>query len=156
NGIEADRIKSIYGGPVKEKQDDSIQEVKRQYWTLPADAAPPVKEAKPERTPKEAVQIGSYSQYELKYTQEERQICEGFADVLRADEQLRVCFIVRPEIPDGEKYFLPDEPPDIDQAKLVEKWKSELETKLSINEGRIVIIHAGATEFQGGTLEVWV
>ena len=98
-----------------------------------------------ERAPKVSVQIGLYHQYELKYPGQERRIFEGFADVLRADEQLRVCFIVRPEIPSGEML-----------AKLVEKWKSELRDKLGIKENRIFIIHAGANEHHGGTLEVWV
>lgn len=155
DGIEASRIKIIYGGRLKRKEDE-YGDAKLQYWILPADSPPPVKKAKPERAPKESVQMGSYSNYELKYPKDERRIFEGLADVLRADGQLRVCLIVRPEIPSGEKFELPEEPPDIDEAKLVEKWKSELQDKLGIKENRIFIIHAGADEYKGGTVEVWV
>lgn len=155
-GIQPDRVKVIYGGTLKPEKDEDPQQAKLQFWILPSDARPPIKEAKPEPAPSEAVQIGSYSDYQLKFPKDERWIFEGFADVLRADERLRVCIIVWDEIPSGEKYVLPDEPPDVDEAKLVQKWKSELRDKLRIGENRIVIIHAGADEFKGGTVEVWV
>lgn len=155
DGIGSERIKIIYGGTIKAKKEESAN-ARLQYWILPSDAPPPVKEAKPERTPKDSVRIGAYGQYDLKYPKQERRIFEGFADVLRVDEQLRVYLIVRSEIPSGEKVDLPEEPPDIDEAKLVEKWKSELRDKLGIKENRIFIIHAGADEYKGGTVEVWV
>ncbi|MDQ6651176.1 MAG: hypothetical protein M3Y84_00355 [Acidobacteriota bacterium] len=154
DGIQADRIKIIYGGTLKAKGDEYAQ-VKLEFWILPADAPPPVKEAKPERTPKEAVQLGSYSQYSLKYPKDERLVFEGFADVLRADEQLSVCIIVRSELPSVEEYVSADEP-DVDQSKLVETWKSELQEKFGIKDSRIFIIQAGAREFNGGTIEVWI
>jgi hypothetical protein len=144
DGIEADRIKILFGGRLKRKK-KNYSEVTLQYWILPADAPPPVREAKPGGAPKVSVRIGLYHQSELEYSWRERETFEGFADYLRADEQLRVCFLVRPEIPSGEML-----------AKLAEKWKSELRDKLGIKENRIFIIHAGANEYHGGTLEVWV
>jgi hypothetical protein len=155
DGIEAERVKIIFGGKLKGTEDE-YADAKVQYWILPNDAPPPVKEAKPERTPKEAAQIGSYYQFELKSARDERRIFEGFADVLRADAQLRVCFIVRDEIPDAEKQLAPGEAPDIDEAKLVEQWKSELQAKLGIKENRIFILRGGLDEYRGGQVEVWV
>jgi hypothetical protein len=67
HGILADRIKIIYGGAVKVKEEyPDLQRVKLQFWILPADSPPPVREAKPERTPKEASPIGSYNEYQLR------------------------------------------------------------------------------------------
>jgi hypothetical protein len=48
-----------------------------------------------------------------------------------------------------------NEPPDVDPIKLVEKWKTELMTKLGLKENRIVIINGGGTE-AGPNVEVWV
>jgi hypothetical protein len=155
DGIEADRIKIVFAGTLKPK-DDEYGEAKVQYWILPNDAPPPIKEAKPERTPKEAVQIGSYYQFELKSTRDERRIFQGFADVVRADPQLRLCFIVRDELPSGQEHIVPGELPDIDQAKLVERWRSELQEKLGIKENRIFILRPGAEELKGAQVEVWV
>lgn len=155
-GIEADRIKIIYGGVVKREKNEDVQQAMVQFWILPSDAPPPVTEANPERAPKEAVQIGSYNDYLLKYPKEERWIFEGFADVLRANEQLSVCLIVRPRNAGREQDTGPDEPPDIDPVKLVEQWKSELTEKLGIKESRIIVIHAAADEYNDGTVDVWV
>lgn len=155
-GIEADRIKIIYGGIIKNKEDEYAQQALVQLWILPGDAPPPVKEAKPERTPKEAVQIGSYNDYLLKYPDNERWIFEGFADVLRANERLSVCIIYRPRIEGGEEFEAPDEPPDIELSKLVEKWTSELMENYKLKESRIVVLPAIPNEFNEGTVEVWV
>ncbi|MCA1594748.1 MAG: hypothetical protein LC754_19395, partial [Acidobacteria bacterium] len=155
-GIEANRIKIIYGGIAKKDADEDAQQSVVQLWILPSDASPPVKEAKPERTPKEAVQIGSYSDYYLKYPDNERWIFEGFADVLRANANLNVCIIVRPRIEGEEVYMAPDEPADIDTLKLVEKWKSELRVKYGVKESRVIVIPAAAGEFDSGMVQVWV
>jgi hypothetical protein len=74
--------------------------------------------------------------------------------VLRADEKLSLCLIVHPEIPSGEDYKSPNDSPDIDQAKLVAKWKNELQEKYSIKDSRIIVIIAGADELSG-RIEVW-
>jgi hypothetical protein len=155
-GILADRIKIIYGGSVKGSENEFIQTAKLQLWILPGDSPPPVKEAKPERTPKEAMKIGSYNSFTLKYPKEELRILEGFVDVLRADGQLNVCIIVRPRIEGEERQLAPDEPPDIDPLKLVEKWRSELKEKFGIKENRIIVIPAAADESNEGTVDIWV
>lgn len=158
DGIESDRIKIIYGGITKDKGGgyNNSQSANVQLWILPSDAPPPLKEAAPERTPKEAVQIGAYEDYLLKYPDRERPIFEGFADVLRADRQLNVCIVIRPRIEGEERYTLPDEPPDIDPQKLAEKWKMELMEKFGVEEKRIILLPAASDEFHEGLIEVWV
>lgn len=155
-GIEADRIKIIYGGIVKGNEEEDIQQALVQLWVLPTDAPPPVEEAKPERTPKEAVELGSYNDYILKYPEEERRVFEGFADVLRADGQLNVCLIVRARSEGEGQDVVSDGPPNIDPLKLAEQWKSELIKKHRINETRITVLTVAADDFNEGTLEVWV
>lgn len=155
-GIRAERVKIVYGGNAKGEKDDDPREALVQLWVLPADATPPVKETAPEPTPKEAVQIGSYDDYLLKYPENERRVFEGFADVLRADDRLSLCIIVRPRIGNAVQETATDEPPDIDPLEMVEKWQAELKEKLGIKESRIVEIKAAADEFNEGTVEVWV
>lgn len=160
-GIETDRIKIIFGGTAKSKQneDEYPKHASIQLWVLPVDAPPPVKEAKAEPAPKEAVQIGSYSDYQLKSPPDERWVFEGFADMLRANEAVSICIIVRPRTPAAGQEDLPlapAEPPDIDPLKLVEKWKAELTGKLGVKESRIIVLPATADETNEGTVEVWV
>jgi hypothetical protein len=146
-GIKNERIKLLYGGPRKKEEDDYDQRVTLTYWILPANARPPVREGRREKTPKVAMQIGSYSQYDLKHPESERLIFEGFAEVLKTDARLRVCIIVYAELPDDhEAVRLPNELPDIDRNKLVAKWKADLQDKFGISENRIVILQAGAQE----------
>jgi len=157
-GIPSDRIKTIFGGTAKKEKDEdgNAESALIQLWILPKDAPPPVKEAKPEATPKKAVQIGTYENYYLKHTEHERVIFNGFADVLRANEQLNVYIVTRPQVEASEPSALPDEPPDVDPMKIADKWKAELIEKSGIKENRITIIPAAADEFRQGQIEVWV
>lgn len=158
-GISVDRIKIIYGGIAKKKGEDDYEDAQSariQLWILPADAPPPVKEAKPEKTPKEAIQLGSYDNYHLRTPHDEHLIFEGFADVLHANHKLNVCFIVHPLIETGERETLPDEPPDIDPSKVIEKWKTELMEKYGIKENRIIVLTGAPDEYNNGMVEVWV
>jgi hypothetical protein len=160
-GVKADRIKIVYGGVKKESPDESSEDNSQlafvQFWALPSDAPPPVvDEAKPERTPKEAVQTGSYQTYSLKYPDSEQRIFEGIGDVLRSDKQLSVCFVVWPNTGGEEMELMAGEPKDINVSELVTKWKSELMKKYGIDESRIIIIPAGADELKNGSVDVWV
>lgn len=155
-GIQADRIKVIYGGTTKKDEDEDAQQALVQLWILSSDAPPPVKEAKPEATPEKAIQIGTYNDYLLKYSEQERSTFNGFADVLRANEQLNVYIVTRPRIEQLEQSVLPDDPPDIDPVKLADKWKTELMEKSGIKENRIIIINSTADENRQGEVEVWV
>jgi hypothetical protein len=155
-GIQADRIKIIFGGITKKGEDEVAErEALVQIWVLPSDAPPPAKEAKPERTPKKAIQIGMYNDYLLKDKEQERLIFAGFADVVHVDKNLNLYIVTRPRIMPTEKNS-PDEPDDIDTQKLGEKWKSELVEKYGIDENRIFVIKAAAEEFREGEIDVWV
>ena len=155
-GIQADRIKIIFGGVTKKAKGDGDERgALVQIWVLPSDAPPPVKEAQPERTPKKAFQIGTYNDYLLKDKEQERLIFARVADVVHADKNLNLYIITRPRIEPTEK-ISPDEPDDIDTQKLGEKWKSELVEKFGIDENRIFVIKAAADEFREGEIDVWV
>ncbi|HEX8176886.1 MAG TPA: hypothetical protein VF543_17480 [Pyrinomonadaceae bacterium] len=152
-GIAFDRIKIIYGGEVKTDVDGVALAIIN-LWVLPPDAPPPVKEGKSEQTPKEAVHLGIYNDYILKYGEEERHVFEGLLDVLRADARLNVYLIVRPRNePLG--IMMPDDQPNIDPAKLVEKWKSEMVEKYGINGNRIIVMPVDSARVNEGTIEAW-
>lgn len=157
-GVKADRVKIIFGGTVKRDQNEDPEIVSVQLWILPPDAPAPITQAEPESAPKEAVEIGYYNNPLLKYPKDERSTFEGFADVLRANKKLGICFIVHPGTGEREadEYKQPDEPPDIDVLLLVEKWKSELVEKCGIAEEQIVIIRAATDETYSGTIDVWI
>lgn len=159
-GIEADRIKIIFGGALKTRDKDTLDPhwAIVQLWVLPGDAAPPIKEAKAEAALTEAVQLGSYKDFQLKYPEDERWVFESLADVLKADGLASICLIVRPRTPAAGQDDLPDGPaelPAVDPLKVVEKWKLEL-TRLGVKESRIILLPATAEESNEGTVEVWV
>jgi hypothetical protein len=155
-GISTDRIKMIFGGTLKKgSQDQTPQDAEVQLWLLPKDTPLPLQEAKSEEAPTQSVQIGTFGDYELNDPGRERQAFEGFADVLRANEELSVYIISRPRGAELEKLSADDRPP-IDPQKLAGKWKDELTDKLGIKSGRIIVISAVANEFNEGTIEVWI
>lgn len=157
-GIESSRIKIIFSGHTKVADNGAPNSAGRvQLWILASNAPPPVREARPERTPKKATLIGSYNSYDLKYPNSAKWIFEGFADVLRADRQLTVCIFIRPALPavDDSIPRAPDEPPDVDLTKLVEKWKADLMSKYGVSEERIVVITTPPEEAPG-SIETWV
>jgi hypothetical protein len=172
-GIQADRVKIIFGGYEKE--------AKVQYWILPESAPPPVKEVKHERKLMKAVQFGTFTPFQLKDKESEEWIFKGFAEELRNDENLRACVIIRSEFlgvkeaeandeeqvneeetaaaaePPVEQIVLPDEAPDVDPAQLVEKWKKELVKQYGVGENRLVVIIAPArNEYRVGEIEAWI
>jgi hypothetical protein len=159
-GIRADRINIIFAGTMRLSEDEYPQQARVQLWILPKDASPPVKEAKPEPLPKQPVQLGTFHDYELKYAAAEKLAFEGFADVLKANNNLAVCIIVRPPLApnfrDPELLPIPDEPPDIDFAKLIEKWKEQLAKNYQVESRRIFVITAAAREGNDGTIETWI
>lgn len=159
-GIPADRIKIIFAGTLKLTEDEYPQQARVQLWILPKDASPPTKEAKPEPLPKQSVQLGIFHDYELKYAAAGKLAFEGFADVLKANDSLGVCIIVRPPLApnfrDPELLPIPDGPPDIDLTKLVEKWKALLAKTYQIESRRIFVVTASAREGNDGTVETWI
>lgn len=166
-GISSDRTTIIFGGYKKE--------ARLQLWILPNDAPPPVEEVRNERKLKRNVQLGTFGQYELKYEDSARAVFEEFATLLRKDQDLTVCIIVRLEPPTVveasteesipvetvESNELPDpsadEPPDIDLVQLTDRWKRDLAKKYKISENRLVVMVAQAQdEFATGVIETWI
>lgn len=152
--IEAWRVRVLFGGYKKETT--------VRLWVLPEDAPPPVKGDKKERRPEKAVRVGEFNDYTLKYDDYERAAFRGFAEVLKADEQLNVCVIIRPPLP-SEKTFDPDsprdpdEPPDVDLVALAEKWRVRLAKEYGIGEHRMTVMVVQPKEdWEAGELETWV
>jgi hypothetical protein len=155
HGVEAGRLKVIFGGYAKEE--------KLQYWILPPDAPPPAKQ-RSERRPERSVQIASLDSFVLKYNVD--WAFKGLADLLKADAQLTACLVVRPgpaEVEEADPGQTadpaeadPEEPPDVDVLQLAEKWKAEFK-KNGIGEHRLIIMVMPTRELQsGGELETWV
>jgi hypothetical protein len=167
-GVEASRLKIIYGGNKKEQT--------VQLWVSPADAAPPVSDAGPEQLPAKAVSIDEYSDSDLGYSGVERQAFKRLAEVLRQFPTARACVVVtfgtyeetseaaEPPIVDEEPAG-PDqstepeaepEPEPADVAKLVEKWKDELATKYKIGADRFVVLFTHRDSESYNFLGTWV
>jgi hypothetical protein len=159
-GIATDRIRIVFAGTIKLTADEYPQQARVQLWVLSKDAPPPVKESKSESIPKQAVQVGTFHDYELKYAATEKWAFEGFADVLKENSNLGVCIIVRPPLAqnfrDPELPPIPDEPPDIDLTKLIEKWKAQLAKNYQIEGRRIFVVTAAAGDGNDGTIETWI
>lgn len=130
-------------------------------WVAPASAPAPVEEEKaPEPVPDKAVQISSYEQYSLGNATTVRQIFEGFADVLRNNERLSACIIIRPEkkVEERGEETSADTEPDVDMVSLADGWKTELE-KYGISRNRLIVIVAPVEESDRigfGSLETWI
>jgi hypothetical protein len=154
-GIEASRVKVIFAGYSKE--------TKIQLWVAAADAPPPVKERKRERRIKEAVQIGRFDEFNLRYDTDAGFVFKGFAEVLKADERLTACVVIRPapataRDEDPAYAIGPDViPPPVDLVQLAEKWKARLKKEYGIGEHRLVIMVAPPAEAWAlGEVETWV
>lgn len=176
--VEAGRIEIIYGGyrqraeKKKEEQEEEEGAAIVQLWILPTDAPPPVAAVKEaEERPLEAVQLGSFSDYTLVDEREARLAFEGFADVLRSDERLNACLIVRVEKKIEETVEPQTTPasvdvpaetsnttelPKADIVALVEKWRADLVKEYGISEHRLVITTAEKDENTYHELETWI
>ncbi|HKS26208.1 MAG TPA: hypothetical protein VJS44_00240 [Pyrinomonadaceae bacterium] len=177
-GIAADRIKIIYGGYRQlEKRSGSARV---QLWVGPANVppVPPVQE--PEPRPDKAVQIVSVNDYVLAYEDNSRLAFEAFAEILKADEQMKACVIIRLEVETEDEEQVEEaeqaeevvetaeeaasaqaeeaqvETPKLDLIQLVEKWKSDLEQKYGISRDRLIVLTGNAQEYQSSSLETWV
>lgn len=153
-GVEAGRVKILFGGYRKETT--------VRLWVLPKEDPPPVAEGRKERRPEKAAQIGVFDQFYLKYEENERRAFRGFAEVLKADERLNACVIVRPDYARTEKFDPdaprdPEEPRDVDLVQLAERWKARLSKEYGIGEHRFVVIVAPPdSEGPSDELETWV
>jgi hypothetical protein len=177
--IEAERIETIYAGyrkPEKKEEEEEYGEGADafvQLWVLPKDAPPPVAAAKEaEQRPSQAVRIDFFSDYSLADDATVRSAFEGFADVLRNDEHLNACVIVRlknkaaAENVEPGATTQPDtapvetanqvEGPKVDLMALVEKWKADLVKDYGISEHRLVVITGEADQWSNGDVETWI
>jgi hypothetical protein len=50
----------------------------------------------------------------------------------------------------------PDAPPEVNVLELVAKWKKELAGKANVDDSRVLVIPAAATDENQGTVEVWL
>lgn len=153
-GIEASRVKVLFGGYKKETTVE--------LWALPKDATPPLKGDKKERRPEKAQSFGDFSQYDLKYEENERRVFKELAAILKADDMLSVCIVVWPNVPSNgnvnpEVTPDPKEPPDVDLARLAETWKARLSKEYGIGEHRVTLmVMPSSDEGRSDELETWV
>lgn len=171
-GVNSERIQIVYGGSMK---DTTVQ-----FWVLPQNAPPPVKDAGPEPLPQKAVQMGIFTDYELASLENQQTAVNELIKVLRLDEKLRVCMIVRLESPvahdeEGpvnelqtaglgtsapnqeqpveEPAGLINQPADI--PTLIQKWTIDLAAK-KIPSDRIAILFVPSREFETSLVEMWI
>jgi hypothetical protein len=157
HGVEAGRVEVIFAGYRKEASAD--------LWVLPRGARPSVAAAR-ERRPDRAVQLGTFSQYRLKWPDEARDIFEGFAEALKADAELNACLVVwlpyagpptEEEEAEAAPVPAPDEPPHVNLARLAEQWRDELKSKYGVGGQRVTLIFVPAPDEWGGdAIETWV
>lgn len=171
--IEAKRFEIIYGGyrqRAENKEEDEEAAAVVQLWILPKDAPPPVAAVKEaEDRPLKAIHLGSFSEYALADEEEARHTFEDFADVLRSDERLNACVIVRlekkveetvepeekPESADVPAETV-DEVPKADMMALIEKWRADLGKEYGISEHRLVVVTGQKDDNNYYELETWI
>jgi hypothetical protein len=175
--VEAERIEIIYGGykePEAKKEDgyeEPVADALVELWIVPKDAPPPVAAVKEvEEKPSKAIQLGSFSDITLVDEGEARRAFEGFADVLRSDEHLNACLIVRiekkaeqvaeneetPKAADAPAEPVINDLPRADLLALIEKWRADLVKDYGISEHRFVIMTAAKDENGFDDLETWI
>jgi hypothetical protein len=170
--VEAKRFEIIYGGYRQRAENKEEEEAAAvvQLWILPKDAPPPVAAVKEaEERPLEAMHLGSFSDYALADEQEAKRAFEDFADVLRSDERLNACMIVRvekkveetvepEETPEGADVpaGTANEVPKADIMALIEKWRADLVKEYGISEHRLVVATAEKDDNNYYELETWI
>jgi hypothetical protein len=179
--VEAERIEIIYAGymerrEVKGEENQPEGSAVVQLWILPKDAPPPVAVKEGEERPSEAMHLGSFDHITLADEGEAKLAFEGFADVLRSDEQLNACLIVRvekraeetaeteetPGTVDAPAEAVPaatprpSELPKADVMALVGKWRADLVKDYGISEHRLVVTIAEKDDDGDDELETWI
>jgi hypothetical protein len=174
-GVESDRLKIIYGG--------NSQSAEIQLWIQPPDAPPPVLDAGKESLPAKAVQMGTLSDSSLGNQATQQQALRDLVNVLKVNENLRACLVVRLESLGQETDEDPDaaaapeesdpgpadsmeesadaaadeiaEVPPANLPELIQKWRVELASH-KILPDRLVVLFVPTREFEGNTLEAWI
>lgn len=172
-GVEAKRIKVIFGGASKKS--------KVQLWVAPADAPPPVIDAGAEPPPAKTVELFSFDDEELADTKLERSSIKRLVDTLRQFPTLQACLIVRfgtyveppaepemetvpseietspiEEVSSEQPLVIAPERPPADVAVLVEKWRAELAETYKISSDRFVVLFTQSDSFVNNRLDAWV
>lgn len=153
-GVAEERVRVIFAGYGKG--------LKLQLWALPKDAPPPAKGAGAERRPAAATQVARIDDYQLRFEEEARSFFRGFAEVLKADENLSAYLVIRLPAPrDGDgtppEPLYPGEPPEIDMQRLAEKWRADLRKEYDIGDQRfVVLVVPPKEEWEGSGVEAWV
>ncbi|HEU4766296.1 MAG TPA: hypothetical protein VFS77_02950 [Pyrinomonadaceae bacterium] len=165
-GFESSRFNIGYGGQSKE--------TKVQLWILSKGENPPTKDPTAEPLPKKAIQFGDYDEFTLGDAKNEAAVLQRLQTVMRENPNLRVCFIVRMEVPHPveeepsepivivpPELAAPSGPPEpepvpADLFKLVEKWKNEIAAKNQNRQDRVVVLFGKAQEYFLASLEIWI
>ena len=79
-GVEASRVKIIYGGTAKD--------TKVQFWILPESAPAPVADAGAERLPEKTIQVSNFGDYELAIERGERWAFKVLLDGLQCERRV--------------------------------------------------------------------
>lgn len=177
-GVETGRVKVIYGGKAKRTQ--------VQLWISPKGGPAPVSAVGPEALPDKAVEMATFSDYTLGMGENEAKALRDLVEVLRLDEKLRACLIVRLEGLSAEKKgeesaTAPnelneanaqiqglDKTPEADpqEAEVDEIQPADL-LKLvqkwmvelaahKMGSDRIIVLFVPTREYEGNTLETWI
>jgi hypothetical protein len=172
--VEAGRIETIYGGyrerEEKKSEDwEPVADALVQLWILPKGTPPPVAAVKEaEERPSEAKRLGSFADFMLTDEGGARRAFEGFADVLRSDEQMSACLIVRivkkaeqggateetPKAEDAPAEPVINDSEKLDIMALIDKWRAELVKDYGISEHRLIVMPAEKDDFY--ELETWI
>jgi hypothetical protein len=163
-GVEASRLKIIFGGTAKE--------TKVQLWMTPANAPAPVADAGPESPPSKRAVVGTFYDNELAYAGVERAAFKRISDALKQFSSLRVCVVVtlstyQPDPEDAaiESVAATDasasepetepEPEPVDVTQLVEKWKNELSEKHKVGADRFIVLFTHSEDFVNNIIEAY-
>lgn len=156
--IEPSRFKLIFGGQQKES--------KIQYWILPQNASPPVRDAGEEKALAKTVKAGDFSGFLLDDENNQKAIFSRLSEILTLDKTVRAFLVVTLEQPDPQEATeappvyplqITEEPiedkPPVDLTKLVEKWRADLANTHKVGPDRLIIVFK--TEVYGG-LGLWI
>jgi hypothetical protein len=174
-GVESDRIKLIFGGNDKA--------TKVQLWILPNGAPAPAINVGSEALPQKAVQMGSFTDYELGTEENEASVFKDLVKVLRVNDKLRACLIVRleslgateeetaetdasNEMPESAATSATNEEqeesspsdegrPPAGFPKLVQKWTVKLAEE-KIQPDRLIVLFVPVRDWRGNSMEAWI
>ena len=150
--LEPSRFKLIFGGQQEESR--------VQYWILPNNAPPPVRDAGEEKALEKTVKVGDFSVYALDEENNQKAIFSRLTEILTLDKTVRAFLVVTLNEPDPEEETPTEQAAPIEEklpvdlTKLVEKWRVELANAHKIGPDRLVIVFT--SEPYSGNLSLWI